>query len=383
MTIDESVRVANTLAGLERLLGSIESGQRPRPDRIHIQGDCRLDKEGDAELAAWIRRLHGCVRRGFRARPPRSLTRAGRLRFWRTIAANGFHDFSSQGFTKCYDSPFVEDNDYVGAFLEKGLAGLDAYKVYSSVLGTHDYTIEDFLHTPMCEKVETVVEPMAGTGEFTYFGHFRFPELRYILFDLDADARDHLLARPWLEGCDHRYEIANVLDAEIWEQVSRSARGQTLSYIGKQSHHFFGARELHRLLALGTQHVDYFILETPEPSLVSELDEIDLLTRPEMKDAGFEVALVERDDGAPNPFTNQLGFELQAWDVRRPNERRTLFRYPEWTSWQPPMLVTLARLLDLDVFYLSEDQGDFVSVEHGDHSEALDSVNFMLFRRRD
>lgn len=382
MSFDTTVRIANSSQSLERLLDAIDAGKTARPDWIHLQGDCRLDRLPEVHLAATIRRLHGCVLRGFKARASSSLSRRARLGYWRTIAAGGFHDFSSQGFTKCYGSPFIENYDYLGDFLEHGLAGLDAYKVYSAVLGTHDYTIEDFLHTPMCEKVETVVEPMAGTGEFTYFGHFRYPELRYILFDLDDSARDHLLARPWLDGSDITYEVANVLDSRIWSQVGELARGQTLSYIGKQSHHFFGARELHRLLALGTQQVDYFILETPEPSLVSDLDEVDVLTRPEMKDAGLEVALVEREDGTPNPFTNQLGFELQGWDARRPSERRTFFRYPNWTSWQPPMLVTLARLLDLDVFYLSEEQGDFVSIEHGDHSEALDSVNFMLFRRR-
>ena len=58
---------------------------------------------------------------------------------------------------------------------------------------------------------------------------------------------------------------------------------------------------------------------------------------------------------------NQLGFDLQAWDVARPDAPRTLFQYPNWTSWQPPMLVTLARLLDLDVLYLNEDVSDFVS----------------------
>lgn len=382
MSFDTNVRIANTVEGLDRLLDGVESGKRARPDWIHVQGDCRLDRMPEEELGALVRRLHGCVLRGFKTRSMAALSRRARLHTWRTIAANGFHDFSSQGFTKCYGSPFVEDYDYIADYVERGLDGLDPYKVYSAVLGTHDYTIEDFVHTPMCEKVETVVEPMAGTGEFTYFGHFRYPDLRYILFDLDANARDHLLARPWLDGCDYRYEIANVLDAGIWEQIGKHSRGQALSYIGKQSHHFFGPRDLYRLLALGTQHVDHFILETPEPALVSELDEVDLLTRPEMEDAGFEVALVEREDGAPNPFTNQLGFELRAWDARRPNAHRTLFQYPEWTSWQPPMLVTLARLLDLDVFYLSEEQGDFVSVDHGDHAEALDSVNFMLFRRR-
>jgi hypothetical protein len=382
MSFDTSVRVANSIQALEKLLDAIEAGERPCPDWIHVQGDCRLEKLPDAALRALVRRLHGCVLRGFKARPIRGSSRNARVATWRAIAANGFHDFSSQGWTKCYGSPFIENYDYLGDYLEHGLEGLDPYKVYSAVLGTHDYTIEDFIHTPTCEKVETVVEPMAGTGEFTYFGHFRYPQLRYILFDLDEDARDHLLARPWLEGSDHRYEIANVLDPKIWKLVKQHSRGQSLSYIGKQSHHLFGAQELHRLLDLGTQHVDYFILETPEPALVSDLDQVDLLTRDEMSDARLDVALVEREDGAPNPFTNKLGFELQAWVPGHRDEARTFFRYPKWTSWQPPMLVSLAELLDLDVFCFSDDHGDFIPVDHDDNLGSPGDVNFMLFRRR-
>jgi hypothetical protein len=379
MTIETTVRIAKSMPALERLLDGIEAGRRPKPDWIHLQAECRLDELPGPALEALVRRLHGAVLRGFRARPHPSRHRDVRLDFWRRIARNGFHDFASEGFTKCYDSPFVEDYDYLRAYLEGGIDALDPYQIYSAVLGTHDYTVEDFVHTPFCEKVETVVEPMAGTGDFSYTGHFRHPELRYILFDVDSEARDHVLTRPWLEGSDHRYLVADVLDPSVWKAVESQSRGRSLSYIGKQSHHFFGAQQLHRLLALGTSAVDYFVLEAPEPGLVSDLDEVDLLTRPEMEDAGFEVALVEQEDHAPNLFTNEFGFRLEAWDDRR---RRTLFSYSNWTSWQPPMLVTLARLLELDVFYLSEEAGDFVTVDEGDHSDALDDVNFMLFRRR-
>jgi hypothetical protein len=379
MSFETSVRVANSPQALERLLAGVEAGSRPRPDWIHIQGDCRLDRLAGPALEQLVRRLHGCVLRGFRAGPCHSKQRRARIEFWRRIAANGFHDFSSQGWMKCYDSPFVEDYDHLACYLEGGVSALDPYQIYSAVLGTHDYTVEDFLLTPFCEKVETIVEPMAGTGDFAYFGHFRHPEHRYILFDVDAAARDHVLSRPWLEGSDHRYEVADVLEPSIWRTVKRLTRGRSLSYIGKQSHHFFDARQLYRLLDMGTSHVDYFILETPEPALVSDLDEVDLLTRPEMEDAGFEVALIEQEDRSPNLFTNELGFRLEVWDAR---ERRTLFTYPKWTSWQPPTLVALARLLGLDVFYLNEEAGDFVTVDEGDHSDALGDVNFMLFTRR-
>ena len=378
MSLETTVRVANSLAALEDILAGIETGGRQRPDWVHIQGRCRIDRLSEPALEALIQRLHRCTLRGFKA-PKASGARKSRLAFWRCIARNGFHDFSSYGWTKCYASPFVENYDYVGAYLEGGLEGLDPYRVYTAVLGSHDYTVEDFLHTPELEKVETVVEPMAGTGEFSYAGHFRHPDLRYLLFDLDAEAREHVLDRAWLEGSDHEYFVADVLDPATWKRVKRRTRGRSLSYIGKQSHHLFGAPELHRLLEIGTRSVDYFILEAPEPSLVSDLDSVDELTLPEMEDAGFKTFLVELEDSPPNPYPNELGFRLEVAD---PNAKRTLFEYRHWTAWQPPMLVTLARLLDLEVLYLNDDVVNFVSIEDREHLEEIDNVSFMLFKRR-
>jgi hypothetical protein len=390
-----SVRVANSLEALERVLLDVENGRRPAPDWIHIQGRCDLGALSESEQERLLRRLHPCVLRGFRLRPTHDADSypAVRLALWRRIARHGFHDFGTQGFSKCYASPFIEDHDYVRGYLEGGLAGLDPYRVYSAVLGTHDYSVEDFLQTPSCEKIDTVVEPMAGTAEFTYHSHFRHPELRYLLVDLDKDARDAVLARPWLESCQPHYAVRNVLDPETWRQLGHRITGRSLAYIGKQSHNLFDARELYELLALGTSTVDYFVLETPEPALVSDLAAVDDLTRPEMKDAGFQAALVEDEASPPNPFTNELGFRMEVWDE---SERRVLFEYPSWRAWQPPTLVALAELLDLDVSYLNESAGDFLPVEdcqvsrahgdhqpqHIDHSEAHDSVGFMLFRRR-
>ncbi len=389
-----TIRVANSPEALDRVLASIESGRRSAPDWIQLQSRCRIESLATERQEELLRRLHACVLRGFRL--PRATRDEGGLALWRRIARHGFHDFGTQGFTKCYGSPFVEDHDYVEGYLDGGLDGLDAYRVYSAVLGTHDYTVEDFLQTPTCEKIDTVIEPMAGTGEFTYHSHFRHPELRYLLFDLDGQARDSLLARPWLEGVSPHYALGNVLDPELWRTMRSRSRGRSLAYIGKQSHHFFDARELSELLALGTSHVDYFILETPEPSLVWELAPVDDLTRPEMAEAGFHAALIEDEYRPPNPFTNELGFRLEVWDE---SDRRVLFEYPKWRQWQPPTLVALAELLDLEVSYLNDSAGDFVPVEDCelhrdhprfqthpppqriDHSEAHENVGFMLFRR--
>ncbi|MCP4038538.1 MAG: hypothetical protein GY733_16480, partial [bacterium] len=122
-------------------------------------------------------------------------------------------------------------------------------------------------------------------------------------------------------------------------------------------------------------------LETPQVSLPSDMDEIDELTRPEMEDAGFEVDLIDEDDGAPNPFTNLMAFSLVASNARR---ERTLFEYQDWTVWSQPTLVAMARLLDLNVVYFHADHEEFLSVEDAEEVEecdCLENVTFMLFTR--
>jgi len=282
---------------------------------------------------------------------------------------------------KCFDSPFVENYDYVTPYLDGGLEALDDYLLYTSVLGTLDYTVEDFVHTLLCEKVETIVEPMAGTAEFAYVGHFRHPDFRYVMFDLDEQAQRHVDARRWLPDTERHYFIGDVLDEASWEQAARLGTGRSLTYIGKQSHHFFSAREFLRLLELGTRHTDYFMLEVPEPSLMEDVEEEEDLTRPEMEDAGFHVALINDARSVPNPLTNRLSFNLEVSD---PNQKRTLFEYHDWTSWQHPTLVAMADILNLKAYFFHSHEAEFVNVEEnvGD-SDCLENVTFMIFTRHD
>lgn len=379
MQIETTLRRAGTLEALQRLLTSIGRGRTPKPDWIQLQRKCRIDQLSGKALDALVAEIHRCVLRGIRISAIPSEADS-RLALWRGVARNGFHDFSGHGFTKCYDSPFAENYDYVSAYLAGGLSALDPYRVYSAVLGTHDYTIEDFVRTELCERVGSVVEPMAGSADFSYAGHFHFPDFRYLMFDLDEKARDHVLRRSWLPDTDPHYVVDDVLNESVWQQVKSLAIGESLSYLGKQSHHFFDAKQLLRLLDLGTRYVDYFILEVPEPAIVSDLDHTDLLTRPEMEDAGFQVALVDESEAPANPLTNRLAFRLDAWDQQ---QRRTLFRYPDWTSWQHPTLVAFAQLLDLRVLYFHSELHEFVPVEeHVEESDVLDNVSFVLFTRR-
>ena len=129
--------------------------------------------------------------------------------------------------------------------------------------------------------------------EFSYHGHFQYPDFRYLMVDLDPVAKTHVDGKRWLPGCRRDYIVADVLDDAVWQQAKSQTTGKSLCYLGKQSHHFFGAKDLRRLMDIATQCVDYFVLEVPEPSLVSELPDEDDLSRPEMEDAGFQVALVD------------------------------------------------------------------------------------------
>ncbi len=374
-------RIARTPEALDNRLSAIESGKEAKPDWIHLQADCRLDNLRTEELARTIQRLHGCVLRGFKANNVEIKKRKERRKYWTTIAQNGFHDFSDLGWMKCYDSPYVENYDYITPYLEGGIEALDPYLVYSSVLGSHDYGVEDFVTTKLCAGVDTIIEPMSGTAEFCYQGHFRYPEFRYLMIDLDEKAKAHVEAKPWLEGTDRQYVIADVLDEDIWQRVKSFTATKSLSYIGKQSHHLFDAKQLFRMLEVATNYVDYFMLETPQISLPSDMDSVDEMTRPEMEDAGFEVDLIDEDDGAPNPFTNQMSFRLEASNARR---ERTLFEYHDWTVWSQPTLVAMARLLDLNVVFFHSDHEEFISVDDAEEvedSDCLENVTFMLFTR--
>lgn len=367
------------MEALARLLDAIESGREPKPDWIAMQSQCRLDKLSREKRQRLLARVHACVLRGFRANNASPRGRQSRLDYWCSVAQSGFHDYSEDGWRKCYDSPFVHDYDYITPYLKGGIEALDGYDVYSSVLGTHDYGVEDFVNTKECQGVETIVEPMAGTAEFSYHGHFRYPDFRYLMFDLDPQAKIYVDSKRWLPGTQRDYILADVLDEGIWQQTKSLTRGKSLCYLGKQSHHFFGARDLYKLMDIATQCVDYFVLEVPEPSLVTDLPDEDELSRPEMEDAGFQALLVDNPDTTPNPLTNSLSFRLE---IRDRETRRTLFRYGEWTSYQHPMLVMLANLIGLRVQYFDSQLDEFIPVEdHREDSDCLENVTFLLFSR--
>jgi hypothetical protein len=381
MSIETTMRVAGSFEALDKLLGDILSGKKLKPDWIRLQGKCRLDNMKPPRRAETLEKLHKCVLRGFKANNVKIGARNRRLDYWRSVAGAGFHDFSEQGWMKCYDSPFVENYDYITPYLKQGLDGLDPYALYSAVLGTFDFTVEDFIDTELCRDVQTIVEPMAGTAEFSYQGHFRYPDFRYAMIDLDPEAKERVLDQPWRPETEKHYIVNDVLDPEIWAQVKSFTIGESLSYIGKQSHHLFDAKQLYNLLDVATRYVDYFMVETPQCSPVVDMGGTDDMTREEMTDAGFEVELVEDDDGEPNPFTNLMHFHLAASDDK---SSRKLFSYRDWTVWSQPILTTLGRLLDLNVLYYHSELEEFVSVdEEWDDSDVLENVTFMLFTRRE
>jgi hypothetical protein len=380
MSLKETLRIAKSLGDLEKVLLRIESGKQPKPDWIRLQGRCRLDKMKSAERDAFLARIHACVLRGFKNACDEPGGRKSRLDLWQSIARAGFHDFSEFGWSKNYDSPFVENYDYISAYQRGGIDALDAYSVYSSVLGTFDFGVADFVETRLCKDVRTIVEPMAGTAEFCYAGHFRFPDFNYMMIDLDEDAQQLVLSQKWLPEASKDYILGDVLAPEVWERVKSQTSGDSLAYIGKQSHHYFTAKQLMDLMKVATDHVDFLMLETPQICLVSEMGDTDELTRLEQEDAGFKCELVGEKNGDPNPLTNELSFRLE---VASGHKKRTLFNYHGWTSWAHSTLVAFADLLDLKSFYFHSEKEEFVPVtKWDDEADCEENVTFMLFTQR-
>ena len=221
---------------------------------------------------------------------------------------------------------------------------------------------------------------MAGTAEFCYAGHFRFPDFRYLMIDLDENAAELVGGQNWLPRANKEYIVGDVLAADIWDGVKSKSEGESLAYIGKQSHHFFDAKQLMTLMKVATEHVDYLMLETPQICLVSDMGDTDELTRPEQADAGFKCELAGEKDGDPNPLTNELSFRLQATNGRKD---KTMFNYHGWTSWAHSTLVAFADLLDLNAFYYHADEEQFLPVSKWDEdADCEENVTFMLFTHR-
>ncbi len=381
MEIEEETRRVRSFKALEELLNDIENGKQPKPDWIKLKGPkadlSRLDEGDRAEL---LGRLHKGVLRGFKAKDVRVHGRSARLAYWTSLARNGFHDFAEDKWSKGYDSPFVESYDYVTPYFDGGLDVLDPYVVYSSVLGTWEYSVEDFLNTEFGSGVKTIVEPMAGSAEFCHTGHFRNPELRYCMFDLDESAKTYVENKPWLEQTERSYLIGDILEESTWKDVAAFCEGTSLSYIGKQSHNYFGVKDLIKIMEWGTTHTEHLMLEVSEPYLLDDEPSLDELTRPEQKAAGFRVGLEDDDDKVSNPLTNELNFYLVAWDG---DDSRELFGYRNWTGWQAPMLVALGRMLDLEIRYFHDHETEFLPVDEGtDTSDCRENNTFMVFSRR-
>jgi hypothetical protein len=380
MLPEATLRIARSPQQLDRLLSKIEAGKLEKPDWIRLEEGCRIAAMKLPERQKFLARIHACVRRGFRDGGPKPRTKEKRLALWQSIARAGFHDFSDFGWMKNYDSPWVENYDYIEAFQKGGLPGLDPYKVYSAVLGTVDFGVRDFVSTKLCRNVRTIVEPMAGTAEFCYFGHFWYPDFRYMMIDLDRDAQRRVLAQRWLPQTSKDYIVGDVLSPSVWERVKAQSTGESLAYIGKQSHHYFDARQLYDLMKLATDHVDYLMLETLQICLVSEMGDTEELGRPEQKDAGFTCALVGEKGGDPNPLTHALSFHLEA---RQGKNRRTIFNYHGWTSWAHSTLVAFADLLGLHSYYFHAAEEEFVPVaQWDDGADCEENVTFMLFSKR-
>ena len=207
----ETLRIAKSPEDLDRLLSRIESGMLAKPDWIRLQGSCRLDEMNPPVREKVLARIHPNVLRGFKDTASDPTGPRARLALWQSVARAGFHDFSEVGWMKNYDSPFVENYDYIADYQRGGIEALDPYKVYSSVLGTFDFTVDDFVSTELLGDVNTIVEPMAGTAEFCYMGHFLYPDFNYLMIDLESGRH---VTIP-----DEDYAALDEAGRAIWERV--------------------------------------------------------------------------------------------------------------------------------------------------------------------
>jgi hypothetical protein len=379
MEIPYVTRKVRSWKGLERLVAGIERGDEERPDWIELRGDADPAGLSGKAWEAWLPRLHAAALRGFLAPQMKIKGRKRFLAFWQRTARAGFHDFADGKWTKPYGAQTVTDYDYIRPYQEGGLAALDPYAAYSAVLGTWDYTVEDFLNTEVCADVRTIVEPLAGTAEFCYQGHWRYPDLRYVMFDLDPDAKKLVDAHPWLPQTQRAFLLGNALDEDTWKRVRAASEGPSLAYIGKQSQNFFDTPGMMKILEWGTRHADHLMLEVSEPYLVEDEPTVDDLTRREMKAVGLSVVLEDLDDVTPNPLTNHMSFELVASDDEG---RRVLFNYHDWTGWQPPTLSALGQLLGLKMHYFHGVDCEFLPLDQGiETSDVRENNSFMLFSR--
>ena len=384
MEVPETLVDVRSLGALEKLLDQIERGGARKPDWIELKGDASLAGLPESDLRSLLARMHKSVLRGFQPSKIKIKDKAAWLDHWRILAQSGFHDFAEDKWSKGYDSPFVQDYDYIAPYFDGGLDALDPYMVYSSVLGTWEYGVEDFVSTELGRSVKTIVEPLAGTAELCYSGHFQRPGLSYCMFDLDESAKTYVEARPWLPETRREYIIGNALDEATWQRCSDFADGASMGYIGKQSHNFFNAKELLLILEWGTRHLDHLMLEVSEPYLLDEEPSIDELTRKEQKRAGFRVALDDVEDAIANPLTNAMNFHLIAWDKddKTRANRRELFSYCDWIGWQAPTLTAFGQLLDLEVRYYHSELMEFVPVDlHTETSDCRENNTFLVFSR--
>lgn len=380
MQIETTTRTFRTWASLDGALARIEQGSEPPPDWIALQGDANPCRLGRATWLRWLERLRKNTLRGFKtsATPPKS--RAAFLAWWKTNASAGFHDFADGAWTKCYGHAEVVDFDYLDSYQTGGLEGLDPYGAYSAVLGTWEYSVEDFLATEIGSGIETIVEPLAGTAELCWLGHFRHPEVRYVMFDRDPGAKKRVEAYTWLPQTERTFLLGDALHEASWQNVRNASRGRSLGYIGKQSQNFFDSQDLVAILGWATRNMDHLLLEVSEPYLIAEEPAEDDLSRREMELLGLHVSLSDLGAPPPNPLTNRMSFDLVAKDR---TGRRTLFEYHDWIGWQAPMLAAFGRLLDLDVRYFHGEQCEFVPIEQDFQTSDCSSNNsFLLFSRK-
>lgn len=257
------------------------------------------------------------------------------------------------GFTPADDTSWeappngsATDMDWVTEYIESNysLSAIEPYKAYSSVLCSNpttllailDKSIDDPANSDPTAPKMLIIEPMAGTSELSWYGHFFLPHFDFYMIDLDATAKEKVMQRPWLR--EPTYVIGDVSDVANWPTDTTLPR---LTFLGKQSQNFLTVKQVIDFMtcALNVNVPSTLLLEVCQASTSDEVMDFDCMT-PNTLPNGLQIGMKLISESSL-PYHKAL-MALVAKD--KTGATRTLFEY-DWTLYNAPHLALFATML--------------------------------------
>lgn len=182
------------------------------------------------------------------------------LQFDRIMRSNGFMNQSSEPDV-WYRTPTEQPINFDYTNGHDSIKEWSRTLLYLTYLGSPPYIIEDFINLlplKVRKTIDTVIEPMAAEASLCFFGHFKFHNLRYVMLDIDEQAREQALAWPWLPDVSKEYLIQDVLLPKKWTRSPETS----LCFIGKQSYNVLSSEQNLALYKNIRNNSKAFVLET-------------------------------------------------------------------------------------------------------------------------